>query len=88
MRKCIFPENIFLENKQREVVNEFKLLEIILYSKITINQHFKKLKSNKFKIIICDKEIQSFLRLFYSQILIMEHLCLFSLQKQTSHEKI
>ena len=40
MKKCILPENIFLEKKQVEVVNEFKLLGCILDSKLTFNQHF------------------------------------------------
>ena len=45
MRKCILPENIFLENKQVEVVKEFKLLGCILDSKLTFYQHFKNLRA-------------------------------------------
>ena len=57
MRKCTLPENIFLENKQVEVVNEFKLLGCILDSKLTFNQHFKNLRATILKKLFAIKRI-------------------------------
>ena len=57
MKKCILPVNIFLEKKQVEVVNELKLLGCILYSKLTFNQHFKKLRATVLKIFLQLREL-------------------------------
>ena len=49
MKKCILPENVFLEEKQVEVVNDFKLLGCILDSKLTFNRYFKNLRATVLK---------------------------------------
>ena len=49
MKKCILPEKILRKKKQVEVVNELKLLECILDSKIKFNRQLKNLRATVLK---------------------------------------